>query len=152
VTAEASADISKLTAALNKTAQQAQTTTHQVLVESANYIKAEMEAKVPVRTGKLRNSISIQVETDRVIIGPNLQMAPYAGYVEFGTKPHEIRPKNPGGVLAFKMGGRMVFARKVNHPGTRAQPYVKPAFEAWVDSLGTMAAEANIKVLKTNAP
>jgi len=44
-----------------------------------------------------------------------------------------------------------VFATKVNHPGTKAQPYVRPAFDAWVDSLGTMAAEANVKVITDNA-
>jgi hypothetical protein len=51
----------------------------------------------------------------------------------------------------FKMNGTTVYAKKVNHPGTKAQPFVRPAFEAWVDSLGTMAAEANIKVLKDGA-
>jgi hypothetical protein len=28
---------------------------------------------------------------------------------------------------------------------------VRPAFEAWVDSLGTMAAEANVQRIKVNA-
>ena len=50
------------------------------------------------------------------------------------------------------MNGRTVFTRKVHHPGTQPQPYVRPAFEAWVDSLGTMAAEANVKVIKDNGP
>ena len=51
----------------------------------------------------------------------------------------------------FRINGQKVFTKKVNHPGTKAQPYVRPAFEAWVDSLGTMAAEANVKVIKDNA-
>lgn len=56
--------------------------------------------------------------------------------VNFGTRPHVIRPRDPGGVLAFQIGytpktrpgvipsrpggrsGETVFARKVNHPGT----------------------------------
>jgi HK97 gp10 family phage protein len=145
------ADISKLADALRQTADDSQITTQQVLVQSANQILAEMEALVPVDTGRLRTSLQIRVDTDRVIIGPNENIAPYGGYVEFGTKPHTIVPKKPGGVLVFKMNGQTVYTKKVRHPGTKAQPYVRPAFEAWVDSLGTMAAEANIKVLKDGA-
>ena len=50
------------------------------------------------------------------------------------------------------MNGKTIYARKVRHPGTKPQPYVLPAFEAWVDSLGTMAAEANVRVWRANAP
>lgn len=145
------ADISRLADALRQTADNAQITTQQVLIQSANQILAEMEALVPVDTGKLRTSLRIKVDPDRVTIGPNEDIANYGGYVEFGTKPHTIRPKTPGGVLVFKMNGRTVYTKKVRHPGTKAQPFVRPAFEAWVDSLGTMAAEANIKVLKDGA-
>ncbi len=151
MSAVAYADVSKLADALKATARQSGVTTQEVLVQSSNHILAEMESRVPVKSGQLRRSLGIRVETNKVIIGPNIKMAPYAGYVEFGTKAHEIKPKSEGGVLAFKVGGRMVFARKVQHPGTRAQPYVRPAFEAWVDSLGTMAAEANLKVFTDNA-
>lgn len=142
------ADISKLADALRQTANQSELTTHQVLVQSANHILAEMEARVPVKSGNLRQSLAVQVHSDKVIIGPNEKLAPYAGYVEFGTRPHEIRPKKEGGVLVFNIGGRKVFTRKVSHPGTKPHPYVAPAFEAWVDSLGTMAAEANVKTFK----
>ena len=145
------ADISKLTEALRQTAVQSETTTHQVLIQSANQILAEMESRVPVKSGVLRRSLGIRVDTDKVTIGPNEHQAPYAGYVEFGTKPHVIRPKEPGGVLVFTVGGKKVVTRLVHHPGTKAQPYVQPAFEAWVDSLGTMAAEANVKVFTDNA-
>ena len=150
--AEGSADISRLAEALRETSKESAFTTHQVLIQSANHILAEMEARVPVDTGKLRGSLRIVVSTDRVEIGPNENIAPYAGYVEFGTKPHEIRPRRAGGVLVFKMNGTTVYAKKVHHPGTQPQPYVLPAFEAWVDSLGTMAAEANVQVWRHNAP
>lgn len=148
----ASADISKLADALHQAAATSDVTTQQVLVQSANHILAEMEARVPVKTGRLRGSLGIKVETDRVIIGPNENIAPYGGYVEFGTKAHVIKPKTKGGVLVFTMNGRKVFAKSVHHPGTQPQPYVRPAFEAWVDSLGTMAAEANAKVITDNGP
>jgi HK97 gp10 family phage protein len=149
--AVASADIDRLAEALRRTAKESGVTTQQVLIQSANQILAEMEVRTPVKSGKLRGSLTIKVEPGKVIIGPEEIVAPYAGYVEFGTKAHDIRPKKAGGVLVFYVGGKKVIARKVRHPGTRPQPYVRPAFEAWVDSLGTMAAEANAKVLTDNA-
>lgn len=147
----ASADISRLADALRNSAQQSQETTYQVLVESANYILVEMQARVPVKTRRLYNSLEIRADGNRVIIGPNLLVAPYAPYVDRGTRPHEIVPKRPGGVLKFTVNGQVVYARKVHHPGTQAQPFVLPAFQAWVDSLGEMAAAANIKVVKQYA-
>jgi HK97 gp10 family phage protein len=151
VSAVAYADVTRLADALRQASKESGITTQQVLIQAANHILAEMEARVPVKTGNLRTSLGIKVESDRVTIGPNERQAPYGGYVEFGTKPHVIRPKNPSGVLVFKINGQKVFAKKVNHPGTQAQPYVRPAFEAWVDSLGTMAAEANVTRIKDNA-
>ena len=150
MTGVASADITRLTEALNRAAKESGVTTQQVLIQASNQILAEMEAKVPVKTGNLRTSLGVKVESSRVIIGPDERQAPYGGYVEFGTGPHVIRPKSKK-VLSFVVNGKRVFATKVNHPGTKAQPYVRPAFDAWVDSLGTMAAEANVKVITDNA-
>lgn len=149
--AAASADISRIADALRTTAQQSQITTQQVLISSGNQILTEMQVRVPVDTGNLRDSLRIQIMPDRVIIGPDLVMAPYAPYVEHGTRPHEIKPKNPKGVLAFKVDGKTVIVKKVNHPGTKAQPFVLPAFEAWVESLGPLAAQANIQVFARKA-
>jgi hypothetical protein len=50
----------------------------------------------------------------------------YAEYVEEGTKPHVIKVKNAK-ALHFKVGGKDVFVKKVNHPGTRAKPFMQPA-------------------------
>jgi len=150
MTGVASADITRLTEALNRASKESGVTTQQVLIQASNQILAEMEAKVPVKTGNLRTSLGVKVESSRVIIGPDERQAPYGGYVEFGTGPHVIRPKSKK-VPSFVVNGKRVFATKVNHPGTKAQPYVRPAFDAWVDSLGTMAAEANVKVITDNA-
>lgn len=140
----ATADLDRLAEALRESAQGAQVTTNQVVINTANYIKAEMEARVPVDTGRLRQSIQIRVIGNKIIIGPDTE---YDEAVEFGTGPHEIRPKSKK-ALAFKVGGRMVIVAKVNHPGTRAQPFVRPAFNAWVDTLGELAAEANVQKIK----
>lgn len=83
----------------------------------------------PVDTGRLR--ASIRVESRRLFtlrsvytIGSDVSYAPY---VHDGTRPHVIRPKSPGGTLRFRMGGRVVYAKVVNHPGTRARPFLDDA-------------------------
>lgn len=57
---------------------------------------------------------------------------PYARIHEFGgtTRPHVIRPRNAS-VLAFQKNGQDVFARFVNHPGSKipARPYLAPALK-----------------------
>lgn len=47
----------------------------------------------------------------------------YANYVTSGTRPHVILPKR-GKALKFMIAGKAVFARRVNHPGTRPNPYL----------------------------
>lgn len=49
----------------------------------------------------------------------------YAKFLEDGSKAHVIMPKDPKGVLAFMVGGKQVFAHKVNHPGTKAYLFMK---------------------------
>ena len=65
---------------------------------------------------------------------------PYSAIHEFGgtTAAHVIKPRNAK-ALRFFVGGEAVFARSVNHPGSKipARPYVQPAIdkkrEAMVD-------------------
>jgi hypothetical protein len=51
---------------------------------------------------------------------------PYATFLEHGTKAHVIRPKFKK-ALRFRVGGQPVFARKVNHPGTRPYYFLSAA-------------------------
>jgi len=46
----------------------------------------------------------------------------YGFWVREGTDPHEIRPKNKL-ALRFMIGGQVIFAKKVNHPGTKPNKY-----------------------------
>jgi hypothetical protein len=79
---------------------------------------------------------------------------PYGAYVEYGTKPHKIYPKAAHGLigpvregqtrratgkgphehivgrgiaLRFRVGGVIVFAKYVDHPGTQPLPFMYPA-------------------------
>ena len=50
----------------------------------------------------------------------------YAPMVNDGTRPHIIRPKRAQ-ALRFRVGGRVVYARVVRHPGTKARPFLDRA-------------------------
>lgn len=54
--------------------------------------------------------------------------APYTIYVEFPTRAHEIKAR-PGGLLVWTdpASGARFAARSVWHPGTAAQPFMRPA-------------------------
>lgn len=147
---EGTADVAAIAdrlAAAGANAQQAMT---QALMDSATYLAETMRSLCPVDTGNLRDSIGIQVVGDRVIVGPDMSQAPYAGYVEFGTKPHEIRPKEAK-ALRFQMGNKTVYARVVHHPGTQPAYFVARAFQQWQDSLGPLAAQTGAQLITGGA-
>lgn len=69
-----------------------------------------------------------------IVVGPYrdksikvISTNPHTSFVHDGTRAHQIRPRRPGGVLRFEVGGRVVFARVVNHPGYRGDPYLTRA-------------------------
>ena len=92
---------------------------------------AEQKRLAPVKTGNLRRSINVGRVTNTS--AETIARAEYAAYVEYGTRPHEIRPRNRR-VLRWKKGNTYVYARRVNHPGTRAQPYMIPGAQRAINS------------------
>lgn len=120
--------------------------TRQMLGTLAVAAVREAEILVPRRTGNLGRTIRVgRVDGERaeVIAGGQNEIG-YAAAVEFGTKPHIIRPR-PGRIgrngrpAALAWGGKRTlagklrkgakpefFARSVRHPGSRAKPYLRP--------------------------
>lgn len=95
-----------------------------VLNESTARGYGRMYSLTPFKTGELRSSLFGRVvNRTRIEIGAT---ARHASPVEFGTRPHEIRPIRAS-VLRFEIGGRVIYTKRVSHPGTRAQPFVRPA-------------------------
>lgn len=81
-----------------------------------------------VRTGRLRASIDFR-KTSFFSLRPKITVfsdVEYAPFVNDGTRPHVIRPKNAK-ALRFRVGGRIVYARVVNHPGTKPRPFLDRA-------------------------
>lgn len=82
----------------------------------------------PVRTNRLRSSIDYRVSSF-FSLRPKAHVfsdVEYAPYVNDGTRPHIIRPKNAK-ALRFRVGGQVVYARVVHHPGTKARPFLDRA-------------------------
>lgn len=111
-------------------------------------LAAVREAKllVPRKTGNLgRSIVPGNYSRDRAIVKAK---ANYAAFVELGTRPHVIRPRNkkmlswPASKADARLsgpvrkGGKRVFARKVNHPGTKPQPFLLPGAKKAVEGAG----------------
>jgi hypothetical protein len=140
-------DITQLAIDLNNAGEMAGRSLDDLMLLVANSMAADMRSFAPIDTGNLRASIKVVVEgRGKITIGPDTFMAPYAWDVEFGTKPHVIQAK-PGKVLRFVKDGQVIYTRRVNHPGTRAQPYVRPALDKWAARLGPDAADVGVKAI-----
>lgn len=84
-----------------------------------------------MRTGRLGQSIraeGVENAGEMVVSGSVTANTDYALYVHEGTRPHLIRPKRAK-ALRFEVGGRVVFAKLVRHPGTKARPFLRNAGE-----------------------
>ena len=76
-----------------------------------------------VATGHLRRGVSTDIKgLEATIHTSNIKYAPH---VEYGTKAHIIKPKNKK-ALYWKGAKRPV--KQVNHPGSKAKPFLIPAF------------------------
>lgn len=116
------------------------------LLEAANLsgtmlILNRMKELAPVKTGDYRRGLhmaTISKVPGKVVTGAGTNDE-RGLWLEKGTKPHDIRPKSrrTGGsktktgqrALRFMMGGAVVFAKEVRHPGTSPRPHMGPAFE-----------------------
>lgn len=85
--------------------------------------RASREHRYKSRSGVLeRDGIVTRVVENKGIVMLNSRV-PYGVYVHQGTKPHIIQPSKKQ-VLRWSDGVRFFFARKVNHPGTQADPFL----------------------------
>lgn len=82
------------------------------------------------KTGALFRSIRMRSVQGGYVIEHDLQHAPHAIFVHWGTRPHDIKPKNKK-ALRWPSGGNFVFAKFVKHPGYQGDPYfVRAAADA----------------------
>ena len=90
------------------------------------YDSAQKGAGRHVVTGALFQSLYNRPITGGRAVGHDPNRAPHAVFVNFGTRPHQIRPKNKK-ALRWASGNGFIFAKLVNHPGYRGDPYMVQA-------------------------
>lgn len=93
----------------------------QLLRPLAESVMRDAKRLCPIDSGHLSESITYEIVSwDHAIIGSDVD---YAASVEFGSQPHEIRVRN----AKVLTDGKRVFGTSVRHPGTPAQPFLRPA-------------------------
>ena len=86
--------------------------------------KSNLTSNKSVKTGHLRRGIATDIgNMEATIHTSNIKYAPM---VEKGTKSHIIKAKNK---KALYWKGAKHPVKQVNHPGSKAKPYLIPAFE-----------------------
>ena len=121
-------EIDKFVIDLKGTSEDIRSDVQKVLKKSGFNIEARAKRNITsngsVKTGHLRRGITTNVGNMEVTV--HTSNVKYARLVEEGTRPHVIRAK---GKRALYWKGARHPVRKVNHPGSRAKPYLIPAFE-----------------------
>lgn len=88
------------------------------MADACQEIVDDAKSNAPVKTGEYQAGIGMQQT------GPTnftiFASAPHSSFIEYGTAPHIITPKNVS-ALHFELDGEEVFAKYVLHPGTAAQ-------------------------------
>ena len=93
----------------------------------ANRLLSELILTCPVDKGGLRANLKVRPSADG--IGLIIWMNEYGKYVEFGTPPHIIKPKNKQALKFKGEKGKFVIVKEVKHPGTRPNPFVRNAIQ-----------------------
>lgn len=101
------------------------------VAQGSTQIQNEARRNAPVDLGTLRNDINHTIieKRDR-IDGLILSAASYSAFVEYGTRPHFPPPRALKGWAARHgmAGAEYQIARKIAIRGTKAQPFMLPAY------------------------
>ena len=103
----------------------------QLVVRTTRAIYNRAVMRSPVDKGILRNSheiVPLKIVGMTAVSGVT-NNANYAGAVHNGSRPHVIEPRTRT-VLAWGGAPPTIFARRVNHPGSRPRPWLANAAKA----------------------
>lgn len=122
-------DLIDIIKVLKSTQEKAPKGFRNVLKSTASNIAKDAQDNIrknSYKTGKLYRSVGITYgkQGTRAIIEAKSK---HGSFIENGTRAHTIIP-NSKKVLRFNSGGKFVFTKKVRHPGTKAKPFMDPAF------------------------
>ena len=111
--------------------------------------KNTTKSTVPWRTGNLTQTFRAELQDLMLRWFPT---AEYAPYVQFGTKPHVILPKNK---LALYWKGAAHPVARVNHPGTKPNDFMGRILESsqpGIDAIFTTALQIITTKIAAAAP
>jgi HK97 gp10 family phage protein len=115
----------------------------------ANVVKDEAKNNVPVKSGLLRDGLKVSTRSRKGVVTASVKAtgkhAFIAKWIEFGTAAHRIVPKKAKSLF---FGG--IFAEGVDHPGSSAKPFLRPALDNRAQE-ATVAVGNQIKKRLTKA-
>ena len=146
-----SSEVKKTLVGLSKTALRA----------SGKVIRKYLRENIPVRSKRFKNHIGTRVMINRSTGQPTLQVGFYSWqrvkkkgklpshasphWVEFGTAPHIIKPKNAK-VLAYD---DTMYGLIVKHPGTRATNVLRDTVQNHISDIRAAQEEYLAEISKT---
>lgn len=113
--------------------------------------EAVKNASVHTKTGTMENNIALKVkgthgevyvEDEGMLVNWRGKPTNYALFVHFGTRPHTILPKKRQ-ALRFGNGGAFKFAKSVEHPGYKGDPFMYNAAKDVFKRLNQIAKEVH---------
>ena len=121
-------EIDKFVIDLKDTSENIRSDVQKVLKKSGFNIEARAKRNITnngsVKTGHLRRGVTTDIGNMEVTV--HTSNIKYARGVEEGTRSHIIRAKNK---KALYWKGAKHPVKSVRHPGSRAKPFLIPAFE-----------------------
>ena len=104
-----------------------------ILDEGSAIVEEEMRGAVPVRTGRLRDSIRRQIGETSASVETS---SGYGRIVDLGSASHVIKARD-GGYLRFEIDGTVIFRKQVNHPGFTGRFFTRTTVQ---NSTGRLSA------------
>jgi len=104
------------------------------LVTGAEGIIVDIIDETPIKTGTLRRSQTVTPHRARLTVSISAN-TPYAHALHEGSPPHDIAP-DKAKALAFKVGGEVIYRKRVHHPGTKGNPWMRRTVEKKLSTVG----------------
>lgn len=110
---------------LKQTTDELENISFKGLERFAKILKEEIKKGAP---GSLKDGIVVRKSRIRLnvtVASTHKSGLPVPVFVEFGTPPHKITPKTASVLRWVEESGVVRFAKKVFHPGTQPNPYMR---------------------------
>ena len=105
-------------------------------------VQQTVDGGTPVDSGKLLQANRFSRNGQAVTIENGTD---YAAPVHEGSRPHKIVAKKAK-ALKFVMGGKVVFAKSVWHPGAAANPFIEAGIFATLEYMGVNNANLSKEI------